>query len=639
MKHILILLLALCLLPCALAEEAPDCDLYVPQIDLPEDFIIGMDVSSVIALENAGVTYKDFDGNERDLFAILKENGVNTIRVRVWNDPFDAEGRGYGGGNNDVDTAIAIGKRATEHGMQLMVDFHYSDFWADPGKQQAPKAWKGLRGQSKIDALYAFTFDALTRMKDAGVNVGLVQIGNETNGKFCGESRWGSACKLFNAGSKAVRDTYPDALVVMHFANPEKPDNYRKWAKSLQDNGVDYDVFASSYYPYWHGTLDNLTDILTEIRTTYGKQVMVAETSYAWTAEDGDFHGNIIGEGSAVTQNYPYTVQGQVNAIADVIRAVNAAQGIGVCYWESAWVPVPGGSWEANAALWEQHGAGWAASFAGEYDSADAGRYYGGSAVDNQAMFDFDGKALESLKMFHLLATGNDVPLKADAIDPVTLMIDLNGEVVLPETVSAIMNDNTRRDVPVTWDAYDAAAMKSGGVKTYLIPGVADGLPATCEVAMVEYNYVADWSFEEQNGSAVWRASNLANTDQLYVEEKKTDSLTGTRHYHFYSEKAGLAFELEQDVTALAAGSYKYSIALMGGDAGETDIYAYVKINGETVATAPGQITNWNEWHTILIENVEVREGDTVTVGLHVACANAGAWGKIDDVKLNRMGN
>lgn len=135
MKKLLIALLCLLLMiPAALAEE-PASSLYIKAVPgLPEDFALGMDVSSVIALENAGVKYYDHDGNERDLFAILAENGVNYIRVRVWNDPFDKDGNGYGGGNCDINTAVAIGQRATEHGMKLLVDFHYSDFWADPAK-------------------------------------------------------------------------------------------------------------------------------------------------------------------------------------------------------------------------------------------------------------------------------------------------------------------------------------------------------------------------------------------------------------------------------------------------------------------------------------------------------------------------
>lgn len=640
MKHILPFLLCLLLfLPAALAEE-PACPLYIKAVPgLPEDFALGMDVSSVLALEAAGVKYADHEGNERDLFAILAENGVNYIRVRVWNDPFDAEGHGYGGGNNDINAAIEIGKRATANGMKLLVDFHYSDFWADPAKQMVPKAWKAKRTTAKVKLLGEFTRDCLTKLRDAGVDVGMVQLGNESNNGLAGEKSWSNMAKMMSVGAEAVRAVYPDALICVHFANPEKADNYYTYAARLAEADVDYDVFATSYYPYWHGTLENLKTVLSTIQQQYGKKVMVAETSYAYTAEDGDFSGNTIGEGGTYLKPYPFTQQGQVNHVADVIEAVNEIGGIGVFYWEGAWVPVPGGSWEANSALWEKYGAGWASSYAAEYDPSDAGKYYGGSACDNQCLFDFNGRALESLKVFKLIRQGNEVPVTVDALDDVTLMIDLNSEIILPETVNAVMSDNSRQAVPVAWEPYDAQAMKTGGVKTYVIKGTAGGMEATCQVAMIEYNHLSNWSFEEED-KGEWRVNNIGGCEQLYIEEKKSDSLTGTKHYHFYSETSGkVEFTLEQEVANLAAGQYRFEISLMGGDGGTVEIYAYAKVNGVEVARQPSTITSYNVWDTPVISGIEVHEGDVVTVGVYVKCSGSGngAWGKIDDAKLNTI--
>lgn len=637
MKKFLLIILALLLAVPALAE---DCPLHIRQVEnLPEDFIMGMDVSSVLALEKSGVKYYDFDGTEKDLFAILKENGVNYIRVRVWNDPFDAQGNGYGGGNNDIRAAVAIGKRATANGMKLLVDFHYSDFWADPAKQQAPKAWAGLSFEDKQAALGAYTKDCLIQLKHAGVDVGMVQLGNETNGKMCGEKTWRKICCLMKAGSAAVREVFPEALIAVHFANPENADSYMTYASKLAYYSLDYDVFASSYYPYWHGTLDNLKKVLTDVAAAYGKKVMVAETSYAYTAEDGDFHGNTIGAGSTAEKPYPFTVQGQANHLADVIAAMQEIGGLGVFYWEGAWIPAGGATWAENAALWETNGAGWAASYAKEYDPEDAGQYYGGSACDNQALFDFQGHALESLKVFDLVRKGNQAPLKADAIDDAALMIDLAQPVVLPDTVNAVMNDNSRQAVPVQWEPYDAAAMNAGGVKTYTIRGTADGMPALAQVAMVEFNYLKNWSFEDEDRGE-WVAENTGGCEQLYIEKKKSDSLTGIKHYHFYSAKSGTAaFTLEQTVQDLPAGTYRYELSIMGGDGGDVDIYTYAKVNGRQVATADSTITSYNVWDTPVIEGIQVAQGDSVTVGISVKCTGAGngAWGKIDDARLNSM--
>ena len=130
-------------------------DLYVKKVEnLAEDFIMGMDASCVPALEASGVKYYNFDGEEQDVYRTLAEAGVNYIRVRVWNNPFDSNGNGYGGGNCDIHNALAIGKRATRYGMKLLVNFHYSDFWADPGKQMVPLAWKDMNIEEKTEAVY-----------------------------------------------------------------------------------------------------------------------------------------------------------------------------------------------------------------------------------------------------------------------------------------------------------------------------------------------------------------------------------------------------------------------------------------------------------------------------------------------------
>ena len=156
------------------------------------------------------------------MFQTLAESGINYIRVRVWNDPFDAEGKGYGGGNCDLYNAKILGKRATDAGMKVFIDFHYSDFWADPAKQMVPKAWAGMDIDTKANAVYEYTVESLNKLKDAKVDVGMVQVGNETNGAICGEKIWMNIYKVMSSGSKAVREVFPEALVAVHFANPEK---------------------------------------------------------------------------------------------------------------------------------------------------------------------------------------------------------------------------------------------------------------------------------------------------------------------------------------------------------------------------------------------------------------------------------
>ena len=626
------------------AEKIEGNSLYVKRVEnLPEDFICGMDASSVPAEEASGVVYRNFAGAEQDVFQTLAEAGFNTIRVRVWNDPYDGDGNGFGGGNCDIETAVEIGRRVTRYGMKLLVDFHYSDFWADPNKQMCPRAWEGMEIEEKTEVCYQYTLDCLTKLKEAGVDVGMVQVGNETNGALAGETIWFNIQYLMQAGAKAVREVYPEALVAVHFANPETAGRYMEYAKKLDYYDVDYDVFASSYYPFWHGTLENLGAVLSEVAETYGKKTLIAETSYAFTPEDTDFSGNTIGEGSAVVKNYPYTVQGQANAVRDVIdTAANQIKDcLGVVYWEGTWITVGTDSWEENASLWEKYGSGWASSYAAVYDPDDAGKYYGGSAVDNQAMFDPEGKPLESLQIFNLARYGNEVPVKADALEDVFLEVDVNASIELPKTVQAVMNDDSRQEVPVNWKVTEAELdkMQNGGVGDYDLTGEAEGMEARCRLSMILYNYLANPGFEE-GAAEPWQLEDIGGADQLYVEEKSTDSLSGTWHMHFWSEKENtVEFRMTQNLTDLPAGVYQFEISLMGGDAGETEIYPYVYVDDDEYRGEPMEITGYNDWHTGKVERIHVGEGCEVTVGLYVKCSGAGngAWGKIDDAKLNSV--
>ena len=647
LSSVLLILACLMLFPLSAGTEGTDM-LYVKKVEnLPEDFIFGMDVSSVLAEEASGVKYYDFNGNETDLFRLLADNGINYIRVRIWNDPYDADGNGFGGGNCDIRTAVEIGKRATACGMKLLADFHYSDFWADPGKQMVPRAWAGMDIDAKKQAAYEYTLDCLQQLRAAGVEVGMVQLGNETNGALCGEKTWMNIAYIMDAGARAVREVYPEALVALHFANPENADSYRTYAKKMdyyEKNGlIHYDVFATSYYPYWHGTLDNLAGILTEIAETYGKKVMVMETSYAFTGEDTDFSGNTIGDGGNVVKDYPFTPQGQANCIRNITDTVvnRTPAGIGVCYWEGAWITVGRNSREENQEKWETFGSGWASSYASVYDPDDAGKYYGGSAVDNQAFFDAEGKPLESLKVFRLMRTGNETDPVPDAMEDAAVTCDLNMPLELPETVNAVMTDDSRQEVPVVWNLTEEQdrQMHEGGPALYTIPGEAGGREAKCFVSMIEYNYMTDYSFEED--SPAWVITDLKKADELYVEDKKTDSLTGSKHLHFWSAaQDSVEFTAEQTIQDLPEGKFRFSLSVMGGDCGETDIYAYVKTDGqETARSEQIPITGYNDWHTGVIPEFEHAAGSTVTVGIYVKCQGTGngAWGKIDDVMLNSV--
>lgn len=565
-----------------------ESELYVEKVEgLSDDFIFGVDISSYIAEKESGVTYYDFEGNpldEQGFFDLLADCGVNYVRVRVWNDPYDAAGNGFGGGNNDLEKAIRIGTWATNAGMRVSVDFHYSDFWADPSKQQAPGEWEALSVDEKADALEAYTRESLAALLDAGVDVGMVQVGNETNGKFCGESDWEAMSRLFAAGSRAIRSVSEEKehemQVVLHFTNPETEGRYADYAKQLDTYGVDYDIFASSYYPYWHGTTENLTSVLKEVADTYGKQVMVTETSWAVTLEDGDGHGNTVAEGSN-DRNLPYPLSLQGQALE--LRAVTAAvaeigeAGIGVMYWEPAWIPVQVYDAEAedaaailaqNKEIWEEAGSGWATSYAGEYDPEDAGKWYGGSAVDNQAFFDFTGHPLETLKIFRYIRTGTTAE-------------------------------------PYVYEPEEEGAEQ------------------------MEENLLLNPGFEEDDTS-MW--SIQSDVECAGIKEEPTNIRNGRYCLHFWAEDA-FSYTAEQTVT-LAAGTYQAGTYLQGGDAGENAVFEFYVIVGEERRTAETGVSGWQNWANPVIDEIMVPEdGTEVTVGVSVT-SGPGGWGAWDDFYL-----
>lgn len=608
---------------------------------ISEDTIKGVDISSIISLEQSGVKFYDFNNKEQDIFKTLSQSGVNYVRVRVWNDPYDKDENGYGGGNNDLRKAIEIGKRATENNMKVLIDFHYSDFWADPAKQKSPKAWENYNIDEKEKALYNYTKESLEKLVAEGVDIGMVQIGNETNGKFVGESNWINMSKLFNAGSKAVREIDQNILVALHFTNPEKIGNYENISLQLSKNNVDYDVFASSYYPFWHGTLDNLTNQLKKIANSYGKKVMVAETSYVYTSEDGDGHGNTSPANGQIL-DYPISIQGQATSVRNVFQAVAdvGEAGLGVFYWEPAWIPVgPPSNLDNNKVIWEKYGSGWASSFASEYDSEDAGKWYGGSAVDNQGLFDFNGKPLESLNIFKYIMTGATAPKAVESIESVEVTVNSYKEIKLPKTVTVRYNDGDEVEVDVKWAQNELNTLKKKGIGTYEVNGITSSkvkdlkkLSTKAIINIVSKNYVINPSFEDEDNSS-WKTEYFGDNNG-YVNIKWDDPKSGVKAVHFWSDEE-INFEIYQNINELEKGIYQLSANIQGGDANDSSIMKLVAETKDGYYEKEFMVQGWSNWQTPMISNIPINEG-TIKISVQIKTPG-GSWGTIDDFELIKV--
>lgn len=479
-------------------EDYYESELAVEKVeDLGDDFIMGVDVSSVIVLENAGVTYYDFDGNEEDLFVILADAGVNYIRVRVWNDPYDEDGNAYGGGNNDIEICKEIGLRATAAGLKLYVDFHYSDFWADPSKQRVPKAWETYSSSEIAEAITEFTTESLETLYDAGIDIGMVQVGNETTSMFVGASYGTTAYySYFVAGCDAVRDfsdTYDlDIKVAVHWTNPNNK-NYTSVVKNLLSNGVDFDIFASSYYPAWHGTLENAISQLESVKNTYGVDVMIAETAYPYQNET-----------DTSTYTYGISVQAQATYMQDLIESVNEIGGLGVFYWEPAWL-------STKTSDINKYGVGWASSYAADYDTDVAEYGAGACTTTDLALFykesTYNFYPLESLNVFKYVYKGTTAAYVITDVESASVEISIGDDVELPSEVTVTYGSGSTGSEPVEWDADEVSQIDTSKEGEYTITGTVDGYDGTvyCEVSVYDIYIVCadDVSVTVEKGGTI----------------------------------------------------------------------------------------------------------------------------------------
>lgn len=366
----------------------------------------GMDISTLLEVEKCGGKFYDGNGAE-DVLEILKRYDVNAVRIRLWNDPYSEAGEPYGAGTNDLASAIELSKRAREKGFDILLDYHYSDFWADPGKQFIPKAWRNFSVEELENAVYEYTRNTLLVLKKEGVLPDMVQVGNElSNGLLWPYGRvpnYDNIARFVNAGIRAVREVSDKALkekvisekilIMIHLDNGGNNALYREWFDNFVKRGEDFDIIGLSYYPFWHGTLDMLENNMKDISMRYGKDLIIAEVSMGYTMEDYASFEKLEPferKGMATRQElvdkieYPMTKEGQAAFMNELFRRIDSVpegKGRGYFYWEPAWIPVPGSGWATESSL--------------KYieDKGPCGNEWA-----NQALFDYNGNALLALK-------------------------------------------------------------------------------------------------------------------------------------------------------------------------------------------------------------------------------------------------
>lgn len=326
---------------------------------LPGKFIIkAADLSFLPEIEDAGVILKNLAGEEEDMLTTLKNAGLNTVRIRLWKDPSD--------NRSGFDEVNAFSQKVRANGLKVWLTVHYSDWWADPGNQSIPDAWKNLDFEILKDSMYNYT-----AMIVREINPDYIQIGNEiNNGMMWPQGNLpylGNFKALLATGAKAVRDNSSTSSIMIHYAGIE---NATSFFTKLQD--IDYDIIGLSYYPLWHGkSLSMLETAMDSLGRHFDKKVIVAETSYPFTLGWNDWTNNVMGLEEQLIDGYPATPEGQKAFLNEIKRiSTEADSSVGFAYWGGEWISYKGPQ-ATNGSSWE-----------------------------NQAFYDFDSKALPVIEAF-----------------------------------------------------------------------------------------------------------------------------------------------------------------------------------------------------------------------------------------------
>jgi len=407
--------------------------LVKPIPGLPEDFILGVDVSEALWILELGGKYYN-NGVEEHPLDILVKHGVKWVRIRVWNDPYTQSGIPYGGCNCDPERVSKFAVEAKKRELKLLINLHYSDWWADPGRQIKPKAWANLSFTELVNVVYEWTYSLISYLNQLGAKPDIVQVGNEINNGFLwpdgSVENWDGFVVLLKSAIRAIREASPETRIAIHLAGVNA-DFYEYFFSRLSVSGVEYDIIGVSYYPYYHGSLSRLRQFLKRISQRFSdKEILVLETAYAWTLEDADGYPNIFGlREHEITGGYKASIQGQASYLRDLVEIVyteTRGKGIGVFYFGAMWIPVKGAGWKIGE----------------------------GNPWENQAFFDFNGNALPSLSVFRLLYEGVYFELKPLILyedKPLLVTTRVNEKPTLPTTVLVVFTDHSIKPARVVW--------------------------------------------------------------------------------------------------------------------------------------------------------------------------------------------
>jgi len=404
----------------------------------------GADLSYLPLMEYLGAEYR-IDGMPQDALEIFSDNGYSLVRLRLWHTPEEPW--------HGLDSTVSFAQRLIDSGMDFMLDYHFSDTWADPGNQVKPAAWQNLDFNTLADSVYRYTNESIARFQQEDALPAHVQIGNEiTPGLLWDDGRvgwqyswwdnneqWDQLAELINSAISGVLDSLSaeeQPEIILHLTTACDNQASRWWLDNILDRGVEFDIIGLSYYPWWHGTLHELEDNLFDLAYRYGKYIQIVETSYPWTLDWYDPTNNFVWQESQLEAGYPATTEGQCAFFTDlyeIIDNVPGNRGSLMCFWEPAWLALENGP---------------------------------GNPSENLTLFDFDGDALPALSFLEEMEIGystrkTPVEFQMIKVYPNPFNAKLNIELHLPKIgdINLAMFDIQGREVASLFNGYHNAGL------------------------------------------------------------------------------------------------------------------------------------------------------------------------------------
>lgn len=523
------------------------------------DFYKGMDVSFIPELLEEGMKCYDFDGTTIEPLDLAKKYGVNAIRLRIWHTPSNVEeSKGY----CSLEHTIKMAKEIYARDLDFMLDFHYSDYWADPGKQRKPKAWEELSFEQLVDAVYEYTKDTLLTLKKEKVLPQIVQIGNEIRSGLLfpdGEApNYKQMVQLINAGIKGAREvaTKEEMQIMIHLDQGGRYVYLKDWFDHTIEEGLEeFDLIGISYYPFWHGTFMDLKYTMEQLIERYKKPIMVVECAHAWRKS---IHGFIDEEQEKIA-GFPATPQGQrqvIDLVMNIVASLPNNMGLGVYYWEPLCIPKEGeGGWS-----------------------------------ENMGILDEKGNVLETIHSFEFTRDKLKVgtPAKVYDLKPQTFLVGTEGK--LPQVASVLYFDGTVKEHKIVWNEDTTWRTVLG---EHTICGKVEEIlvPITQKVTIVKEFVQVENLVEDENwdcGFVHWQVEKSSEQVVVSICPEEVDPFPAPPvNYVLVESPSNFTFSLIQKVNVEQKGNYCLSVEYEGTDTTDVNVALVAK---QTGANGDGQV-------------------------------------------------